>query len=336
MIVVLLLGCLAPSGSAAAQASDFFKDCPRRHRFSVHHENRLWDLHQLLQIPLATSELEIMRVADWLIDLPLPGSPLRPFRRLTETIRGSYSRLPRWHLTQRFAQFVDAFQIPELSFGDANATYSVATGGVTGPGSGMIIRVHKLVDWTQHITQDVNGLLGKPFGRKRGLISWSLPGETVDLSQWLMVKTFNSVSILVARTLEGGVTGMEMAADGMMNLGRQTPHEQQTVFLRMPMEVYRAHELWMLEHRSRIVVGPPEMFYHATHVSLAHRSKNHPAMDWLLALDRPDVTASELVVMAPSKVIARAPHALLAHVVPASWVLEASSESTIDNRTRKP
>ena len=317
--------CLTPPAFPEERGeARFFADCPRRGYVRLHDERSPWDPHALLYTAMGLSEVEIFRAADWLIDLPLPAQ-LRLFQRTMRAVRAGYHRLPPWRLTQRVGEFVEALQVPELSFGDASSTYSVATGGTTGPGSGMVIRLYKLVDWTQHVTGDVNRSAGSLVGRPRGLVTWSLPERAIDGVQWMLLKTFNSVSVLMARGIDAGLTGMELAAEGVRNIGYRPPHQQQTVFLRMPMEVYRVHELWMLEHRSRIVLDSAKEFARLTHAALAHHRRPVPLEEW----SRVDQwgAASEVVVMTTVQGMSRAPAALQSYVVPAAWILNDTTET---------
>lgn len=309
---------IAPVLSHATTAEGrFFAGCPRGARIRLHDERRPFDLHAILYTAMGVSELEIFRLADWTVDLLLLGARLRPFERTFKGLRAAYHRLPPWAMVQRTGQLVDVLQIPELSLGDAASTYSAAVSGEAGPGSGMLVRFDRLVDWSQRVVGDVNRLGGRLVGRDRGLVTWSVPERLVDGTQWLLLNTAHHARVLIARALESSVTGLEMAGEQAANIGRRRSHRRQTVFLRVPIEVYRAHELWILEHRPQFVVGPPELFRGETHAVLAHGYRPRvwewePAGQW-----REEV----LVLMTTERVIARAPEALRAYVVPAAWVL---------------
>jgi hypothetical protein len=288
----------------------------------LHHETSPWDPHNLVSSALGVAGVEVFRAADWVIDLPWPGRPLRPFQRATAAIRSGYHRLPPWRPTQRVGELIDAFQIPELTLGDASATYSVSTGGIAGLGSGMVIRVHKLIDWTQHVVGDVNRMAGWSFGQPRGLITWSLPERVVDGIQWLLLKTFNRASVLVARVVDGTLTGAEVVGEQLVNAGYRLPHQQETVFLRVPVRVLREHEPWLVEHHAQLVIGTPEGFARSTHARLAHgrRAGRMPAGSLIApsASDGPDPT---VIVMTTIWTLVRAPAAFRPYVIPAAWVL---------------
>jgi len=297
----------------------FFAECPHRGYLELHDERRPADPHNLLYSALGLSEVEMFRAADWLVDTAVPGVSVQPFRSLTRGIRRGFHRLPRWQVIQRVGELTDALQLPELSLGDASAAHTVAAGGVTGPGSGMVVRVNKLIDWAQHVVGDLNGMIGRPVRRSEGLVRWATPGRAVDGTQWVLLKTFNAVSVLVAKAADHGVSGMEMIADQVVNLGYRTPHQDETVFLRLPKGAYRAHELWMLEHRPRLIIGTSEDFLRATHATLAHRQRPLPLRAWDVV---DQLSAQEpIIVMTTTRAIAHAPASLKAYVVPAAWVL---------------
>jgi len=316
------------NSALAAEAMEpvdaFFSDCPQGGSRTLHDESNAWDLHHLAYTPLGILEVEFVRLADWAIDTPLPGPPLRPVERLLHGIRASYHRLPPWYPIRRAGELMNALHLAELSLGDAAATYSVTTGGVSGPGSGMVVRLNQLVDWTQRVMGDVNRALGWPAGLRRGLIWWSVPERAVDRAQWLLAKGFSRASVFVARTLDRGVTALELAAEGVVNLGHRRPHPQQTVFLRLPMEVYRLHELWVLEHLPRLIIDTPEVFARATHAALAHRRRRISLGEWSAA-DR-FREGTDVIVMTTVRVIARAPSSLRSYVVPAAWALNESKD----------
>lgn len=298
----------------------FFAECPRRALIHLHDERRPWDPHAMLYMALGITELEVLRVADWAVDLSLLGYRADPFQRTTRAVRAGFNRLPRWTPIERAGEFVNALQLPELSFGDATATHPVTAGGVRGPGSGMVVRINKLIDWGQRVTGDVNRLAGAPIGRPQGLIAWPSPGRAVDGAQWLLVKAFNSASVFAARVLDGSLTGAEVLAEEVVNAGYQRPHQEETVFLRLPMEVYRVHELWFLEHRPSLVIGAQQEFARATHEALAHHRRPATPQDWV-QVDRLSHRVSEIVVMLPARLMARAPAPLKPYVVPAAWIL---------------
>ncbi|OGX29643.1 MAG: hypothetical protein A3B78_02490 [Omnitrophica WOR_2 bacterium RIFCSPHIGHO2_02_FULL_67_20] len=306
----------------------FFADCPARRYVQLHNERNPWDLHALLYSGLGVSELEILRTADWLVDLPLPGARLHPFQRLRQAIRSGYNRVHRrWRSILHVGEFVDALQLAELSFGDATATYSVATGSATGPGSGMVVRVHRLIDWSQHVVGDVNRVCGRPFGFRQGLVPWALPGRAVDGMQWALVKTFNAVSVAAARALDQTLTVSEMAAEGVVNAGYHRPHQEETVFFRVPMDAYRAHELWILERRQTLVIATVEELRASTHARLAHRRRRVRPSEWSPVDQWP--AREDVVLMTTLRVAARAPASLKAYVVPAEWVLEDAGNGSI-------
>ncbi len=309
-----------PTWAQTPGETRFFADCPRRPYRRVHDETKPWDFHAIAYTALGMAELELLRMADWMIDLSVPARRVRPLHRSVQAIRSGYNRLPPWVVRQRLGELVDAFQMPELSLGDAAATYSAATGASRGPGSGMLIRAHKLVDWTQHVTGDLNRLAGRAVGRPHGLVPWSLPGRAVDGAQWAVLKLFNEAGELAGRAVDGTLTTVEMGVEELLNLGRKPPHQHTTVFLSLPLDVYRAHERWILAQRAGVVLGTREEFRQSTHAGLARRRRPVTPRDW----DRvgwPSGEEPAVLMMTTLRVMARAPPSLKPYVVPAAWIL---------------
>ncbi len=308
------------SWAETAGEARFFKGCPSRPPVHWHNEANAWDPHALLYTAAGLAEVEILRAADWMIDVSVPGRSVQPFRRTTEAIRLGYSRLPQWLVIRRFGQLVDALQLSELSLSDTTTTYSVSTGGSSMPGSGIVIRAQKVVDWTQSVVGDINRLSGRPFARREGLVTWTGPTRAVDAAQRMFLNTFHQVGITVARTLDNTLTGVERVGEGAVNMWRPRPHRDTTVFLWLPMGAYRAHELWILEHRPQLIVGAREEFAHTTHAEVARRSRMVMLEEWA-AVDRSAHPEGAVVLMTTTRVMARAPESLKAFVVPAAWVL---------------
>ena len=303
-----------------AQSSEdrFFADCPRGQRVILHDEQSPVDMHSVLYTTLGLLELEVVRVADWLIDLLWPGPGPTPFRKSMRGVRGQFSKLPHWTPVRRLGELVDALQLPELSISDATATYSLAGGGERGPAGGILHRADRLIDWTQHVTGDINRAGGWILGQTQGLIPWAMPERLVDGTQWLVIRTFNTVSIMATRAIDQGINSVEMTTEGFLNIAYRRPHRELTVFLRLPTSVYRAHELWFLEHNTRVIIGTPEAFAQTTHARLGHGRRRVIPDDW------PNIELAKvdhLVVMLSPALMQRAPEFLHGYVVPAAWVL---------------
>jgi hypothetical protein len=320
----LLMACALACPTAGAEPSGeawFFADCPHGRVIMLHDEMNPWDLHAVLYAVTSTAELEVLLLADGLLDAVTPGRPRRPLRAGVRTLRRAYARLPRWMLTRRVGELVDAFQLPELSLGDATSTYAFATGGTTGPGSGTVVRVHKLVDWLQHVVGDVNRLAGRPLRRPDGLLSWRGPERGVDGLQTIVTRTFNVVSLFAVRLLDDGLRGVETAGEAGLRRVVPAAHQDTTVFLRMPLGVYWTHEAWVLEHRRQVVIGTAAEFQAGTHATLAHDPREQALADWTPVRFSAE-TSQSVIVMTTSRLLARAPAPLKAYVVPAAWILE--------------
>jgi len=296
----------------------FFAQCARPHHLSIHHEESPADLHAILYTSANLMELEVLRVVDWVIDLPFPGKQMRPCEWTVEGIRHAYHRVGTVWPLPRIGEFVDALQIPELSLGDAASAYTAVTGGYVSAGSGTMVRVNKLIDWTQHVTGDLNQFSGRVVGQQHGLIRWSLPARLVDGIQAGFTRTFHVLSLLVVRGLDHGVRKIETVADVIVNVGQPTSHLERTVFLRMPASVYRAHEAWASRNRRRVFVTTEEELRRVTHAQLFHPRDRQPRLRrW--SLQQFDREPEHVIVVTDARVFSHAPHALQPYVIPPSW-----------------
>ena len=157
-----------------------------------------------------------------------------------------------------------------------------------------------------------------------GLITWSLPGRMVDQGQRSMVKFFHGVSVLVVRAIDGGIAGSEQGVERLANLTRPMPHHLTTVFLQLSPGVYRAHELWILRHRSRIYIGTTEELATITHGQIFHpRRRSHDGVEWW-NLERLTPEPASLVMVTDRQTLATAPPSLATYVVPTAWALSPS------------
>ncbi len=306
----------------------FFSQCPQREARTLHDDRNPWDPHAVLYTITGLTELEVVRIVDWTTDLAIPGRPVRPLWRTIRGIRNGYGRLPQWTIRRRAGEFVDALQVPEISLGDASTAYTAATGGGAKPTSGTVVRVDKLIDWTQRVTGDMNWLAGRVFWRRGGLVTWSWPARGGDGAQWVLLKTFNGISVLVAKTLDMGMTGVEITGQSLVNVGHRAPHARTTAFLIVPKSVYEAYEPWFRSQRRRMVLGDAALFRGATHAQLAHRPvpAQPPVWEQLTQLGGQRVPGEVegepvVIVMTHVNVLKRAPKPVHAYVVPANWVL---------------
>ena len=299
----------------------FFADCPDRPRLRVHSDASAKDPHAILYTAANLMELEVIRLADWLIDLPVVGREVRPLEGTVDGIRASYARLGKHLLLRRFGELVDAFQLRELSLGDVAAGYSGGPGGSVSPGSGTVARVNKLIDWAQHVTGDINGGLGRTAGRPAGLITWSLPGRTIDRGQRGLIRVFHWASVTVARMLDQGIAGAEGGVEVVVNVPRPAPHRLTTVFVRVPLETYRRYEPWIRRRGSRIYAGTAEDLLQLTHAQLFHHHRRRQRAAAQRAW--PDSTTHVMLVMS-ARTFSTAPNGLAPYVIPAAWVGQPS------------
>jgi len=309
---------------ARAWAQQFFAGCPRRPRLRVHRDTNLLDPHALFYTASGIMELEFIRMADWFVDAIVPGSrEVRPFERTANGVRIGYQHLGHSRPVERFAELVDALQIRELSLGDVTATHNVVGGSTGGSlGSGTLVRVNKLVNWMQHVTGDLNEGIGILIRRPRGLVTWQGPTWAVDRVQTGVSMVFHGAGVLVARGIDRGLTGMEGGTEAVVNIGRAVPHEQTTVFLRMPVDVYRADALWAPRHRGRVYVGTAQELAGLSHAAIFHgRGRLRGVRWWDLSRLKPE--PSHVIIITDESTMARAPDSWRAYVIPADRAMQS-------------
>jgi len=298
-----------------ASVDHFFSRCSHQPRVVIHQQDSPFDLHAIVYTTSNLMELEIIRLVDWVVDLPLPDSDLRPIERSLNAIRVAYNRHATNLPMQRFGQLVDAFQLRELSLGDVTSTYTAASGGEVSPGSGTLVRVNKLIDWTQHVVGDLNRGAGWWVRRPTGLVAWQMPGRAVDATQKGLIKTFHGISVVLFRALDRGLLGIEGGVETVVNLPQPVMHTKTTVFLRMPAGVYHAHELWILDHQRWIYAGTPEELSHLTHAELFHHRGRREW--WNLERFKPE--PQTVILVTDRRTMESAPARLRDYVVPAAW-----------------
>ncbi len=315
-----------------ATVQHFFSGCPRKLPRKIHNAYSARDPHAIAYAVGNVMELEVIRLADWLIDLPWPGPELRPLERGADTMRAWYAHLGRSRPVERFGELVDALQIRQLSLGD----YTAVAGGNVSSGSGMVVRINKLIDWTQHLVGDMNRLIGWPVRRPDGLVTWAAPGRLVDHGQRIMVKLFHGLTVLIVQGIDGGIAGSEYGVERLVNAPRPAPHHLETVFLRLSPNVYRVHELWILAHRRSIYVGTTEELAGLTHAEIFHprRAQRHGDTEWW-NLERLTPEPPSLVLVTDRRTFATAPPSMAAYVVPAAWVLTPSEGSPLGSEAAR-
>jgi hypothetical protein len=306
----------------------FFAECPgqakqqvfKKKSYVISLQRTLYSLSNLM-------ELEIIRIGDWLVDVPFPGPPRRPLESFIDSLHYSYNRLGNSRPIERFGEFADALQIPELSLGDISGGYAAFTGGSAFPGSGMIVRFNKLTDWAQNVGHDVNSLFGIPFGKKEGLVNFSFPAKSVDSVQAAVTRIFHSAQIILARTIDFGVSGIDKAVLRCVGFKNRRSHAESTVFFRMPVGVYRANELWFLEHGNKVYAGTKDELSKLNHASIFHIKKMHSASTgnrkqmWY-SIDRFMPEPSIVIAITDERTASTAPKSLLDYLIPVDMVME--------------
>ena len=88
----------------------------------------------------------------------------------------------------------------------------------------------------------------------------------------------------------------------------------------MPLRVYWAHERWLRQHETQIILGTPHEFATSTHAAMAHHHRRSLPAD-IRWLRQPEDKTRVIIVMTTVDVLSRAPESLTSYVIPAAWVL---------------
>ena len=99
------------------------------------------------------------------------------------------------------------------------------------------------------------------------------------------------------------------------------------MFFRLPVDAYRAHELWILDHRPALVIGTAAQVASSTHAQLAHHRHRVRPSQWSPVDEWPEGEGEDVGLMTTVRVAACAPASLRAYVVPAEWVLTGGAKS---------
>ena len=153
-----------------------------------------------------------------------------------------------------------------------------------------------------------------------------MPGRAVDGFQGLITRTFHRVGVAVAWVLEKSLAGAEGGVETVLNIGTPASHRQTTVFLRLPVDVYRAHEAWCLAHRRTLYIGSAEELATLTHAALFHPGLHRRRVPWWRG--DPAASASTVIMVTTTRTMAHAPPALRPYVVPIAWALDAVMTAT--------
>jgi len=311
---------------AAAVADDtdtarFFADCPAAPAETV--QAPLTTGQRMAYSLIGLGQVEVVRAADWSVDLLWPGRERRPFYSLVALTRSGYAKLPRNRLHTRMGEVADALQLPELSFGDVASTVSPAGPGPVGVGTGTLDRGHRLIDAAQHLVGDVNWLVGAPVGRRQGLITLRWPGQVIDGLQSGLTLSLNLLSGLAGQVLDTVILTTEGVVKAPWTMWRRPACQERTVFVQLPRELYAQHQRFWHRHRRGVFVGTAEELRTLTHAELFHPRRGRRYGGRTRAeLDRVPSSEATVVVVTDDRLARRLHDALRPYVVPAEWVLE--------------
>jgi len=168
----------------------------------LHDRQNPFDIHNIGTDLLALSQLELVTLADRVVDLVVPGPPVRPI----DTVLGGAGGLV-WqgrrrgsYLGTRFEQIVWALKIRQVALGDI---YPFSSGNRE--------RIGGVVDWLQLLLDDGDRAVARPFKREH-VLGTPIVNGAIDLAQGGIDLALDTVSYHLSR-------GLTLAGHGLEHLG---------------------------------------------------------------------------------------------------------------------
>lgn len=175
---------------------------------TMHDIDNPYDLHYLAADIATTFDQRAFRITDSILDLFIPGPPVRPFdTAIGEIAKGFKAGDPDNIIVRRTTQFFEALRIRQFD----------VTDGISMLLFGFFFtqenfwRANLIIDWTQDVMGDFNRLLGYPFFHgEKGLI----PGTkylnyVIDYPQLFLQRTVKIVLEAFTRLGYRAIFGIE-------------------------------------------------------------------------------------------------------------------------------
>lgn len=217
-----------PEGKPHEELVEFYSDrgLPIEHEmppvemgYTGHDIDNAYDVHFLLGDVASIFDLRATRMPDDIIDLLIPGAPIRPLNTGFDLVEDAYYKIPDNVFTARLAQLLGALRIRQ--FNVADGVSMLVFGNFFTEEN--LLRANLVIDWGQDVLGDINKLLGAPiYHFHKGLI----PGKyfhryAIDYPQFVIDRIRRGAVETITRTFyrgvfyaEGGVaaTGNAMGA----------------------------------------------------------------------------------------------------------------------------
>ena len=185
--------------------------------YTVHNIDSAYDPHFLIADVASGFDERAIRIPDSILDLLIPGAPVRPLNTSFDLVEDAYYKIPQNVFATRFAQLLGALRIRQFSVGDG-VSMLIFQYYFT---ENNLLRAMLVVDWAQDVMGDINKLFGAPFYHfEKGLLPGKYPNRyLIDYPQVFIDKTRRAVKEVAIRAFYRGVFYGE---DGVGAIGNST------------------------------------------------------------------------------------------------------------------
>lgn len=176
-----------------------------------------WDAHNIALNLGAISNQEIVRLGDLVLDVVVPGAPLRPIGSSLGAVEDAYHRLPGGKIKRRGAELVSGLRLHNITIGELiNPILSLQH----------IDRAASVVRWGQNVLGDLSSPLeSRGFDPLRP-VDFVL-NHTVGGVLTLRRSLFEGVGQLVHAGAVGVETGVRSSAEALERRRWQTPRKRE-------------------------------------------------------------------------------------------------------------
>jgi len=190
---------------------------PAEMGYTIHNIDSAYDPHFLIADVVSGFDERAIRMPDDILDLLIPGAPVRPLNTSFDLVEDAYYKIPQNVFATRFAQLLGALRIRQFSVGDG-VSMLIFQNYFT---ENNLLRAMLVVDWAQDVMGDINKLFGAPFYHfEKGLLPGKYPNRyLIDYPQVFIDKTRRAVKEVVVRAFYRGVFYGE---DGVGAIGNST------------------------------------------------------------------------------------------------------------------
>lgn len=267
IICALVVSALAPCGWGMGSKTEAEEaEIVLSRKDSVHDFDNPYDLHNLSTSLLGIMEVEVLRVGDYLIDLPRRGPDIRFFDQAADRVQEAYRLIPQVKPVSRFGQLVDALQIRQLNLSDLRMVPAVVTPGSLRPSPNMQTRLFKLLQFLQDVLNDLDHLIMVPANYAASRVSHrhvrvKTIGFAADGVGEIRKGTFivlRTVSKRMVETASDGIDWVEKEIGKIKWHGTNKKAETWITYFKMPASFYENEREFFDRHAPEIYVGSLE------------------------------------------------------------------------------